>query len=303
MSAAALGGRRVHDRNGVAHFVAAGDADAGLLVRDLLEHLPCGPAGRPPVRRPLDPPACGPAASVPAEARSVYDVREVARALLDGGRLLEYAPRWARNVVCGFGRLEGRSVGIVANQPKIPRRRAGRRGRVQGRPLRAHLQRVRTAARGAGRHAGLHARSRAGGGRRDPPRREALARVRRGDGAEGHGRAAQGVRRRVYRHERARPRGRLRVRLAAGPARRDGRQAGRDHRQPARHRGGGGPARGPRPVRRRLCRGAPLGGRRRRGGLHRRGDPARRHPPAPVRRPDHLDALPAAGGAPGNIPL
>ena len=118
VSAAALGGRRVHDRNGVAHFVAAGDADACLLVRDLLEHLPSGPAGRPPVRRPLDPPACGPAASVPAEARSVYDVRDVARALLDGGRLLEYAPRWARNVVCGFGRLEGRSVGVVANQPK-----------------------------------------------------------------------------------------------------------------------------------------------------------------------------------------
>ena len=55
---------------------------------------------------------------MPAEARKVYDVRDVARALLDGGRLLEISPRWARNVVCAFGRLDGRSIGIVANQPR-----------------------------------------------------------------------------------------------------------------------------------------------------------------------------------------
>jgi acetyl-CoA carboxylase carboxyltransferase component len=55
---------------------------------------------------------------VPAEARQVYDVRAVARALLDGGRLLEISPRYARNIVCAFGRLDGRSIGIVANQPR-----------------------------------------------------------------------------------------------------------------------------------------------------------------------------------------
>jgi methylmalonyl-CoA decarboxylase subunit alpha len=55
---------------------------------------------------------------VPDSDRSVYDVRDVARGILDGGRLLEYAPRWARNIVCGFGRLDGRPVGVVANQPK-----------------------------------------------------------------------------------------------------------------------------------------------------------------------------------------
>ena len=53
-----------------------------------------------------------------AEDRKVYDVREVARALLDGGRMLEISPRWARNVVCAFGRLDGRSIGLVANQPR-----------------------------------------------------------------------------------------------------------------------------------------------------------------------------------------
>jgi acetyl-CoA carboxylase carboxyltransferase component len=55
---------------------------------------------------------------VPREDRKVYDVRDVARALLDGGRMLEISPRWARNVVCAFGRIDGRSIGIVANQPR-----------------------------------------------------------------------------------------------------------------------------------------------------------------------------------------
>jgi acetyl-CoA carboxylase carboxyltransferase component len=55
---------------------------------------------------------------VPADERHVYDVRTVARALVDGGRLLELSPRYARNVVCALGRLDGYSVGIIANQPK-----------------------------------------------------------------------------------------------------------------------------------------------------------------------------------------
>ena len=45
-------------------------------------------------------------------------MREVVRGVIDGGRLLEWGTRWARNIVCGFGRLDGRPVGIVANQPR-----------------------------------------------------------------------------------------------------------------------------------------------------------------------------------------
>ena len=55
---------------------------------------------------------------VPTDDRKVYDVREVVHGLADGGRMLEWAPRWARNVVCGFARMDGRSVGVIANQPK-----------------------------------------------------------------------------------------------------------------------------------------------------------------------------------------
>jgi len=47
-----------------------------------------------------------------------YDVRDVVRHLVDGGRMLEISPRWARNMVCAFARLDGRAVGIVANQPR-----------------------------------------------------------------------------------------------------------------------------------------------------------------------------------------
>jgi acetyl-CoA carboxylase carboxyltransferase component len=113
VTAEQLGGPAVHERNGVAHFVAEDDSDAALLVRDLLDHLPgAGP------RKPAPAPPYRVEECVPAQERKVYDVRDVARALADEGRLLEWAPRWARNMVCGFARLDGRAVGVVANQPR-----------------------------------------------------------------------------------------------------------------------------------------------------------------------------------------
>jgi acetyl-CoA carboxylase carboxyltransferase component len=118
VSAAALGGPKVHERNGVAHFVAADDADAALLVRDLLDHLPSNTDERAPRWRSAGPPGYSPGAPVPEADRQVYDVRDVARGFLDGGRLLEFAPKWARNIVCGFGRIDGRPIGLVANQPR-----------------------------------------------------------------------------------------------------------------------------------------------------------------------------------------
>jgi acetyl-CoA carboxylase carboxyltransferase component len=118
VTADALGGARVHERNGVCHNVVEDDAAAARHVRDLLAHLPQH-AGEPaPVAVP-EPPAPGdPGAVVPLSGRKVYDVRDVLARVLDGGGLLEIQPRWARNIVCGFGRLEGRSVGVVANQPR-----------------------------------------------------------------------------------------------------------------------------------------------------------------------------------------
>ncbi|HTX30812.1 MAG TPA: acyl-CoA carboxylase subunit beta [Solirubrobacteraceae bacterium] len=118
VTAAELGGTRVHERNGVCHFVADSDVDGAHLARELLAYLPAR-AGEPaPTLPPRRAPDRSPGASVPADPRRVYDVREVARCLVDGGQLLEVAPGWARNIVTGFARIEGRTVGVIANQPR-----------------------------------------------------------------------------------------------------------------------------------------------------------------------------------------
>jgi len=119
VSAAELGGFKVHERNGVAHFIAADDSDAALLVRDLLDHLPSHSGERAPRWRPADPPGYGAGEPVPDDERKVYDVRDVVRGIADGGRFIEWGEKWARNVVCGFARLDGRPVGVVANQAKF----------------------------------------------------------------------------------------------------------------------------------------------------------------------------------------
>ena len=118
IDAAGLGGPRVHDRNGVCHLVEVDEAAAAARVRELLSYLP-STAGSPPPRsvpvQPLDP---DPGAFVPAAPRSAYDVRHALRAVVDRDSLLELHPRWARNVVTALARIEGRPVGIVANQPR-----------------------------------------------------------------------------------------------------------------------------------------------------------------------------------------
>ncbi|MGH2859599.1 MAG: carboxyl transferase domain-containing protein, partial [Solirubrobacteraceae bacterium] len=67
-------------------------------------------------RRP--PSGAEPGALVPLQARRVYDVRDVIGALVDGGELLEISAGWARNLVTGFARLDGRTIGVLANQPR-----------------------------------------------------------------------------------------------------------------------------------------------------------------------------------------
>ena len=118
VDAAALGGAKVHDRNGVCQLGAESDIEAVWLVRELLDHLPQH-ATEVQRRLPVVAPAEGPSdRAVPDEKRKVYDVRDVVRTLVDGGRLLEISPRWARNMLTGFARVDGRAVGIVANQPR-----------------------------------------------------------------------------------------------------------------------------------------------------------------------------------------
>jgi acetyl-CoA carboxylase carboxyltransferase component len=112
-----LGGARVQGRNGVAQFVVADEDEAADLARQLLGLLP-GRIGELPPRWIPEQPSADPAATVPAEARRVYDVRDVIAASVDSGQLLEVSPRWAPNMVTAICRIDGRPVGVIANQPR-----------------------------------------------------------------------------------------------------------------------------------------------------------------------------------------
>ena len=119
IDAATLGGPRVHDRNGVCHLVEHDELSAAARVRELLGYLPSasGQDELPPRAEPVGPELPDPGAVVPTEPRRVYDVRDALRGIVDAGSLVELCPRWARNVVTTLARLDGRPVGIVANQP------------------------------------------------------------------------------------------------------------------------------------------------------------------------------------------
>jgi acetyl-CoA carboxylase carboxyltransferase component len=118
VDAAQLGGTRVHERNGVCHFVARDDFDSAALARELLSYLPSHRDLEPPRAEPRPPGGHDPGAAVPREARKVYDVRNVIRAVVDDGELLEISPGWARNIVTAMARIDGRTVGVIANQPR-----------------------------------------------------------------------------------------------------------------------------------------------------------------------------------------
>jgi acetyl-CoA carboxylase carboxyltransferase component len=117
ISIAGLGGPGVHERNGVCHLVAPDEAAAIERCRELLDHLPPS-IGEPASKLPAPPGGGDPAATVPSEARRVYDIRDVIAAVSDEDGTLEISPRRARNMVTSLARIEGRSVGVIANQPR-----------------------------------------------------------------------------------------------------------------------------------------------------------------------------------------
>lgn len=118
VSAEQLGGAHVHTANGVAHLLADDEDAAGELLRALLSYIPSTLGGPLPLVPASDPPHESPADQVPSSARHVYDVRDVIVSLVDGGRHLELSARWARNLVTTFCHLDGRPVGVIANQPR-----------------------------------------------------------------------------------------------------------------------------------------------------------------------------------------
>jgi acetyl-CoA/propionyl-CoA carboxylase carboxyl transferase subunit len=119
----ALGGALTHaTQSGVASFIGEDDEDVLMRVRYLLSFLPSNNLEDPPAYATTDDPERVTDALthlVPDRAKEAYDMHEVIRYVVDEGEFLEVFPLWAANIVTGFARLDGRSVGVIANQPKV----------------------------------------------------------------------------------------------------------------------------------------------------------------------------------------
>ena len=116
-----LGGATTHNaKSGVAQFIAPDDAECLRTIRELLSYLPQNNAEDPP-RKPTTDPIDRQDAKldtiVPEDANIPYDIKDIITRVVDDGEFLEVHEHFAKNIVTGFARLDGRSVGIVANQP------------------------------------------------------------------------------------------------------------------------------------------------------------------------------------------
>lgn len=118
-----LGGADVHaSRSGVAHFVVDDDDECLQLIRRLLAYLPQNNLEDPPHRPTGDDPQRADEALdtiVPDDPTRPYDMSEVIRRIMDAGSFLEVHASYAQNLIVGFARLDGRSVGVVAQQPGV----------------------------------------------------------------------------------------------------------------------------------------------------------------------------------------
>jgi propionyl-CoA carboxylase beta subunit len=118
-----LGGAMTHNAmSGVAHFAAENDRECLALIRDLLSFMPGNNLDDPPRLAPDDSPDREDEALdriVPASPNQPYDMLDVIHAVVDAGYFLEVQLHFAKNILVGFARLDGRPVGIVANQPAV----------------------------------------------------------------------------------------------------------------------------------------------------------------------------------------
>ncbi len=171
---------------------------------------------------------------IPDSPTQPYDIKAVIRHVVDDGDFCEIHERYAENIVCGFARLGGHAVGVVGNQPQalagvldidssVKAARFVRTCDAFGLPIVTFVD-VPGFLPGDG----------AGVERHHPPRREAALRLLRGDVAEARRDHAQGLRRRLRRHELQARRRRLQLRLADRRGRGDGAGGRRQHRLPQR---------------------------------------------------------------------
>ncbi len=118
-----LGGARSHSsKSGVATFVSSSEEEVLDEVKYLLGFLPQNNLEMPPHQSASDDPnrlVEELRDILPPSSKQPYDMREVITHVVDEGDFMEYLPHWAQNIVCGFARLDGNTVGVVGNQPMV----------------------------------------------------------------------------------------------------------------------------------------------------------------------------------------
>lgn len=118
-----LGGAKTHTQvSGVAHRAFENDIEALMAVREFMPFLPLNNRDGTPIRTSDDPadrevPALD--TVIPLESTTAYDMLDVVRGIVDDAEFFEVMPNYAKNIIVGFGRMGGRSVGIIGNQPKV----------------------------------------------------------------------------------------------------------------------------------------------------------------------------------------
>jgi propionyl-CoA carboxylase beta subunit len=116
-----MGGAKMHTGvSGCGHFLVTSDAEAIDLARRYLSFMPSSWRESPPAAPPAEPESDQAVSEiVPADEKTAFDIKELIAAVVDAGSFLEVHDRWAKELVVGYARLDGRVIGIVANQPKV----------------------------------------------------------------------------------------------------------------------------------------------------------------------------------------
>src|SRR3954447_24850216 len=116
-----MGGARMHTSvSGCGHFLVASDEEAIDLAKRYLAFMPQNWRESPPAAPPAEPRSDeGPSAIVPGNEKDAFDIKDLIRSVADEASFIEVHERWAKELVVGYARLDGRVIGIVANQPKV----------------------------------------------------------------------------------------------------------------------------------------------------------------------------------------
>ena len=238
VTAEELGGAITHTtRSGVADMAFENDVEALMMLRRLYNYLPLNNREKPPVRLgnngqgdPADRPDFSLDTLVPDNANKPYDMKELIAKVVDDGDFFELQPEYAKNIVIGFARMEGQTVGIVANQPLVLAGCLDIKSSIKAARFVRFCDCFNIPVVTFVDVPGFMPGTGSGVRRHHQARRQAALCVCRVHRAEDHGDHAQGLWRRLRRDGVEAPARRRQPRLAARRDRGDGRQGrGRDH--------------------------------------------------------------------------